>query len=134
MTRTPLLLIPAVAALALAACNNDGHTIVQNRPADPMANEIANAGPVELPPSIAASKVYRCKDNSVVYLDWLEKNGQPAGANFRTERTGTPTQLLPGEGGEPPFTAAGGFSLTGTSDASTVTLARPGKDSQSCRA
>ena len=24
-----------------------------------------------LPPSIAASKTYRCKDNSLVYVDWL---------------------------------------------------------------
>ena len=24
-----------------------------------------------LPPAIAASKTYRCKDNSLVYIDWL---------------------------------------------------------------
>ena len=26
---------------------------------------------VVLPPSIQASKAYRCKDNSLVYIDWL---------------------------------------------------------------
>jgi hypothetical protein len=133
MTRT-LLLIPAAAALALAACNDSSHTIVQNGPADPMANELKNAPPVQLPPSIASSKVYRCKDNSLVYLDWLEQGGKPAGANFRTEKNGTPTQLLPGAEGKPPFTAAGGYSLTGTSAASSITLERPGKGSQSCKA
>ena len=31
---------------------------------------MANAN-VALPPSITASKTYRCKDNSIVYIDWL---------------------------------------------------------------
>jgi len=133
MTRTTLI-IPVAAALALAACNSSDHTIVQNGPADPMANELKNAPPVQLPPSIIATKTYRCKDNSLVYLDWLAQNGQPAGANFRSEKNGTPTQLLPGADGKEPFTAAGGYSLTGTSEASSVTLERPGKGSQSCKA
>lgn len=68
--RLPLLALGA--ALSLAACKDGGHTIVQQGPADPMANELANAAPVELPPSITASKSYRCSgDNSVVYIDWL---------------------------------------------------------------
>ncbi len=132
MNRTPLL-IPFLAAAALAGCDSGGQTIVQNGPPDTMANELAAAPPVELPPAIAASKTYRCKDNSLVYIDWLSKNGQPAGANFRSERTGTPTQLKPGADGQPPFTAEG-FSLTGTSAADTITLERPGQGSQSCKA
>lgn len=68
--RLPLVALGA--ALSLSACNDGGHTIVQQGPADPMANEIANAAPVELPPAITASKSYRCSgDNSVVYIDWL---------------------------------------------------------------
>jgi hypothetical protein len=121
-----------IAAAALAGCDRESHTIVQNGPPDPMANELANAAPVELPPAIADSKTYRCSDNSLVYIDWLEKNGQPAGANFRTERTGAPTQLLQGEPGGP--YVAEGYSLTGTRAAASVTLARPGKASQSCKA
>ena len=53
-----------VAAAALAGCNqSDGDT---------SANETqANvAAPVVLPPSIAASHAYRCKDNSLLYVDW----------------------------------------------------------------
>ena len=37
--RLPLLALGAV--LTLSACNDSGHTIVQQGPADPMANEIA---------------------------------------------------------------------------------------------
>lgn len=70
MTNRPFLLALA-AALSLTACNKESHTIVADGPADPLANEVANAAPVELPPAITASKSYRCADNSVVYIDWL---------------------------------------------------------------
>ena len=64
-----------VAAAALAGCDNSDHTIVAD-PAgpDPMANAVANVGSVTLPPSIQASKAYRCKDNSLIYVDWLNDN------------------------------------------------------------
>ncbi len=45
---------------------SEHHRRRTDRP-DPMADELANAAPVELPPSIAASKTYRCKDNSLVH-------------------------------------------------------------------
>lgn len=132
MNRT-LPLLTLFAAAALAGCDQSDHTIVQKGPADPMADQIKAAPPVELPPAIAASKTYRCKDNSLVYIDWLEKNGQAAAVNFRAERSGTPTQLKPGTDGNPPYVAEG-FSLTGEKTASTITLERPGKGSQSCKA
>lgn len=128
MTRTPLLLTLAAAA-ALAGCGNSD-PIVVGGPADDPANQapVAN-GPVELPPSIAASKVYRCRDNSVVYVDWLSDGT----ANFRAERRDVPVTLAAAEAGEP-LVAEGGYSLTGSREASTVTLARPDKGSQSCKA
>lgn len=60
----------ALAAAALAGCDRSDQTIVQG-PYDPQAEMVANAGKVELPPSITASHTYRCKDNSVVYIDWM---------------------------------------------------------------
>ena len=126
MTRTPLALA-LTAAAALAGCNQEDHNIVGGGPADPVGNQ-ANSG-VVLPPAIAHSKIYRCKDNSVVYIDWLADNKS---ANLRTEKSGTPTQLVAPATGEP--MVAEGYSLTGTGDASSVTLARPGKGSQSCKA
>ena len=37
-------------------------------PSSTMANAVVNE-PMVLPPSIVASKAYRCKDNSLVYVD-----------------------------------------------------------------
>ncbi len=126
MTRTPLALA-LTAAAALAGCNQEDHNIVAGGPADPVGNQ-ANAD-VVLPPAIAHSKIYRCKDNSVVYIDWLADNKT---ANLRTDRNAPPTQLVAPEEGKP--MVAEGYSLTGTGEGSTVTLARPGKGSQSCKA
>lgn len=67
MTRTLPLLI--VAAAALAACDTSDHTIIAGPGAD--EPEVVSNEPVVLPPAIAASKSYRCKDNSLVFVDWL---------------------------------------------------------------
>lgn len=131
MTRTRII-FALVAAAALAGCNEADHTIVAGGPADPMANQLANAAPVELPPSIAASEIYRCKDNSLVYIDWLrDSSGEPAGANFRADRNAAPTQLKPGAEGE--AFVAEGYSLTGTAVSETITLTRPSAASQTCK-
>ena len=68
MTRT-LILALGVAA-ALAGCNKEDHTIIAGGPQQDNFNDAAN-GPVALPPAVTASKSYRCKDNSLVYIDWL---------------------------------------------------------------
>lgn len=129
MTRN-LTLLALTAAAALAGCDSESHTITAD-PAgpDPMANAVANAGSVDLPPPIAASKIYRCKDNSVVYVDWLADKQT---ANFRSEQTGTPTQLKAPAAGEP--LVAEGYSLEGSAEASTINLTRPGKGAQTCKA
>ncbi len=70
MTRTITMLTLAAAA-ALAGCNKEDHTIVAGgEPADEPTNAAANAG-VQLPPSIVSSKIYRCGDNKLVYVDWM---------------------------------------------------------------
>ncbi|MEO8175072.1 MAG: hypothetical protein ABI626_00260 [Sphingomicrobium sp.] len=126
MTRTLAIILGAAAALA--GCDKQDHTINSGIP-DPMANEISNAAPVELPPAITASKIYRCKDNSVVYIDWL---GDNKSANVRGDKNGTATHVVAPEAGK--AMVAEGYSLTGSSSAGSVTLARPGKGSQSCKA
>ena len=126
MTRTLALCL--VATAALAGCHKQ--TIVAGGdPADNTPNVVSNA-PVALPPSIVASKIYRCADNKVVYVDYLSDNKS---ANIRTEQGGTPTQVMAPEAGKP-FTGAGGYSLTGSATSSTATIAVPGHSSQSCKA
>jgi hypothetical protein len=84
MTRTPLLITLAAAA-ALAGCDKTNHTITGDSPGDNLA---ANA-PVALPPSIASSKSYRCKDNHLVYIDWMS-DGTARVKKSREEMGGTP--------------------------------------------
>src|SRR4051794_16468074 len=83
MTRIPLLITLAAAA-ALAGCNKSDHTIVAGgEPDDNTGNAVANAN-VQLPPSIVASKSYRCADNRLVYVDWMS-DGSARVKNKREE-------------------------------------------------
>ena len=107
MTRT--FIITLAAAAALAGCNKDNHTINGNLPDDQTSDNLAAAAPIQLPPSITASKIYRCKDNSVVYIDWLSDNKS---ANVRTTKTGAATHV---------DTSAEGAPLKGDAKASSVT-------------
>ena len=108
MTRTLILL--ALGAAALAACNSESHTIVANEAPDPMADQLANAPAVELPPAIAASKTYRCKDNSLLYVDWYSDGS----ARVKTEKGAGGTQVAaPAEGVK--------SDLTGDATSSSIT-------------
>ena len=126
MTKT-LFTLTLVAAAALAGCDQSDHTINANAPDDTQANTAA--APVVMPPAIVASKIYRCKDNSVVYIDWLAGD---MSADIRTEQGGTPIVLKADAAGGP--LKAEGFSLIGLPTAKTVTLTRPGKGEQACKA
>jgi len=127
--KSPLLLSATAALLALAACNSKPHSaeVLDSNP-DPMANALANRGPVELPPAIKAEKTFRCKDNSLVYVDFFEGDTQ---ANFRAKQDAVPLRLKAEEKGKP-LTGEGGYSLTGTPK--TITLTQPGKAAQTCNA
>ena len=120
MTRN-IIVISLVAAAALAGCNKENHTLASG-------NDSGNAvAPVVLPPAVAASKIYRCGDNSIVFVDWLADNKT---ANVRTEATGTPTQVVAAEPGKP--LTGNGISLTGSAGGSSVTVERSGHGSQTC--
>jgi hypothetical protein len=113
MTRTPLMLA-LVATLALAGCNKEDHTIVAgDGPTDNTADE--NLANVQLPPSIASSKLYRCKDKSVIHVDWLSDGS----ARVRPEGkvVGTPVQVGDGQ------------PIQGTPEGSAITY-----NGQSCKA
>ena len=113
--------------LLLSACNNKPETVTSGV-VDPDAATVAAAPPVALPPAIEASRTYRCKDNSLVYVDFFAGGTK---ANFRTQKGGTPTALTAPEAGKP-LTAEGGYSVGG--NAATTEIAAPGKPAQSCKA
>lgn len=124
-----LPLIVAAAGLSLlSACNNSNEPEVVGGPADPMAAELANAAAVELPPSVKNSFQYRCKDNSLVFIDFMSDDKT---ALLRTEKGGTPTKLLAPEAGQP-FVAEGGYEVTG--NGKTITANVAGKGALSCKA
>lgn len=117
----------AVASLALlSACNKNDEPEVVGGPADPMAQQLANAAPVELPPSVKANKQYRCKDNSLIFVDFMSDDKT---ALLRTEKGGAATTLKAAEAGQP-FTAEGGYTIDGSGDNVTITV--PGKSAQAC--
>jgi hypothetical protein len=112
MTRTTLILTLAAAA-ALAGCKKENHTIVAGPPDDtPATNSTGNA-PVALPASIASSKAYRCKDNRLVYIDWMSDGT----ARVKKTRDEVGAQVTPGT------------ELKGDPKGSTVTY-----NGQSCKA
>jgi hypothetical protein len=120
MTHTAFALALGAAA-ALAGCNSKDHTIVAGPDTGQETNVGANAD-VQLPPPIAASKIYRCSgDNSVVYVDWLADDKT---ANVRTEQNGSPTQVTTAEAGKP-LTGANGLILTGTPSGASISVKLP---------
>lgn len=121
-----LPLIAAAGLTLLSACNNNDQPEVVGGPADPMAEQLANAAPVELPPSVKANKQYRCKDNSLIFVDFMSDDKT---ALLRTEKTGASTKLASPEAGKP-YVAEGGYEVSGQGDDVTITV--PGKSAQSC--
>jgi hypothetical protein len=102
MTRT-LVTITLVAAAALAGCNKE-----EDSQAAENAQAQANAV-VELPPAITASKTYRCKDNSLIYIDW--KSDGSARVKKSADDYTAPT-VKPGEEGSPLKGASGDANVT----------------------
>lgn len=119
------ILFGLAAAVALSACNKEDHTIVADGPADPQAEQLAKAAPVALPPSIVASRTYRCKDNSLVYIDFLSNNT----AVYKSKKDGAPVSLTAAGDGQP-YTADG-YSVSANSEQ--IQLTAPGKGSESCK-
>jgi hypothetical protein len=111
----------------LAACGQQEETVNQAY-GDPMEQQLANAAPVELPPALKASKTYRCKDNSLVVIDFMADD---LTAQIRSEQGGPVTKLKAAEKGEPFTSDDGATSVEGSGP--TVTVKAGGKAPQSCK-
>ena len=120
MNRTTIACVLAAAA-ALAACTED-HTINAGGPEEGNTTT-ANAN-VKLPPAIVASHKYRCKDNSLLSIDWLS-DGTANSARV-TPEGGAAVDLAQAEA-DGPYSAEGA-TLTGDPQAQSITY-----KGQSCK-
>lgn len=122
------LLLPtaALALLALGACNNKPTDLTTVSP-DPNASELAKRKPVELPPMMTSEGTFRCKDQSVVIVDFFQGDKQVL---IKSDKEGSFTKLTSEKPGD--AYKADGYALTG--DKGGITLTQPGKPEQACKA
>lgn len=123
----PYIPMLAAATLTLLSACGQSEPEVVGGPADPMADQVANAATITLPPSVKASKTYRCKGNSLVFVDFMSDDKT---AILRTEKNGAPTSLAAETAGGP-FKAEG-YEVSGSG--STIDATVPGKGTLSCKA
>lgn len=116
MTRT-MTIIAIAAAATIAGCDNSDHNLVAGEPYDPQAEAVQNLEGIELPPAIVASHAYRCRDNSLVYIDWLNNDT----ARIKQSRQEVGTTVTKGEGEDAAYTAEG-QSLSGGPEDQTITV------------
>lgn len=139
-----LLILAPVAMLALAACNK-----TETSKTDDAATTATPAAPMELPPSITSSGVFRCGDNTILYVDFLGAN---VAADIRVgDKTAAATRVtapkaeiappanpaapataeIPAKPEGPMKSADGETSLSGGGKSINVKLA--GKGAQTCK-
>ena len=125
MQKSHILAAAVLAALTgLAACNTEPE-VVQINKYDPMEDELKNAAPIAPPPMIQASRTYRCRDNSLFYIDFYTNHT----ALVRTEQGGDPVASLTAEAATR-LIPAGRLSVSGNGEQ--VSITAPGRGSQSC--
>jgi len=110
LSRTAQSLALGAVLLSLAACNDKPETM-NTGTGDPMAEELANAAPPPPLPMIKESHTYRCKDNSLIFLDFMTDN---VTVNFKASREGPVTVFKAPAAGEPFVSPDGKDKLTGT--------------------
>ncbi len=127
MQRAFLLAACAAASLNLAACNSEPEVVDANP--DPQANALKSAPPVELPPAIVASRTYRCKDNSLVFIDFMSNDTAIVRKGKGVE---PPLATVTAETAGGQYKSADGFTVSGNSEQ--ITSASPKGGSLSCKA
>jgi len=115
------MLISAVLVSGLAACDAKptevgpgagGQNVVEKAPASRIS--------VELPPSISASKQYRCADNSLAFVEFYSDG---LSASVKTDPQDRSVRIVSPEAGKP--MVAEGWSLKGGKDDAKITLQSP---------
>jgi hypothetical protein len=123
-----IALAPLALVLLLSACGKP-ETITAGNLMDPDAEKIKAAPPVKLPPAMLASTTYRCKDNSVVSIDWFNDGTT---ANIHPKKDASPIALIAPAPGQP--YVGSDYEVTGKADDKSVTVKKPGGSAQACDA
>ena len=123
-----IALASVLTAFALAGCGQPT-TITADKPFDPDAAKVSAAPQVKLPPALLASKSFRCKDNTIVFVDFFNDE---LSANLKKDKAGTPIALTAAKAGDP-YTGQG-YTVKGEASDKSVTITQPGKDAQACDA
>lgn len=124
--RNLLTAAPLALFALLSACSSEPENLTASNN-DPDAATVAAAPPVELPPMLTGSRTYRCKDNSLVYIDFFNNNT----ALYKTDKDATTGTTLTAAGPDQPYTAEG-YSVSANSE--NISLTAPGKGSTTCKA
>ena len=122
-TRTPLALALGAAVLLVSACKNEPEAM-NTGTNDPMAAELANAAPPPPLPMIKSSHPYRCKDNSLIFVDFMTDD---VSANYKADKEAPFVALKAPEKGKPFVSADGKTTVTGGGEAITF-------NGQACKA
>lgn len=117
-----IIAVPLALAALLSACSGQNGDQTAANATDAAANASA---PVELPPMVVASHNYRCKDNSIVKIDFMSDKSA-----LVTIGDAAPVKVAQAEDGAP-YTAEG-YSVSG--QGKEITLTAPGKGTQDCKA
>lgn len=134
---TSMTRLSAIAAAAilftLPGCGQKAPEIVGGAQPDAVAKEAAKRPPVVLPAAIKESRVYRCKDQSVFYANFLTDG---TSANVRDKEESPPSVTLAAPAPGEPFVGVGplgeGFKLVGSGKQ--VTYTSPKSGTQVCKA
>lgn len=100
---------PLLAAFVVVGCKPQAESVNQTY-GDPQEAALANAAAVELPPMLKEGHQYRCKDNSLIFVDFMNDDKT---ANFKTEKEGAVTVLKAPEAGQPFVSEDGSKKLEG---------------------
>jgi hypothetical protein len=65
------LILTPLSMLAVSACDQAETSATRE---GSTADTVASAAQMEMPPSITATGIYRCADNTILYIDFLGKN------------------------------------------------------------
>lgn len=117
-----IILLTAAAMAGLTACD------MKPTQVGPGAETQAKSGatpevpvkPVTLPPSISASKQFRCADNTLALVEFYSDD---MSASVKTSATGAATKVTAPAKGE--TMVGGGYTLKGTKTDANVTFSSP---------